>query len=872
MALFGFLDRIRRPEGREEGGLFGFLDDLLDLDEKIVKGGSKAAKAGRDIAVGTAREIARTPETALRSFAEADNDPLRSSFLKGALGPNKPTGLKAAVLGDEPVQTYQERRRGMQEALQSGENIFGRQFSEGAAGPLSGLGIALLAGTDLVPGGGGAKGASRELAERLVKETTETGVKSLLKNELPDEIIERVAPALAKTKDPNVISNILRQASPSPQSIEGIRPALTQAATGTPAPTPAKQRVLEALSEVKDPLARQEAARTAERGRRIGQASRAAQGLEGTDAYRAKLGQLKGRLPAEQYDGLIGKGMNPAEAEAVYSELTKELEAMGGQWFDQNINVPKALRKVVFGEGGLPTQNDIRLLKEAFGDEFAEAVIRDTSKFQKAKDLFGEVITTPRALMASADFSAGLRQGLVAATRHPVRFAEAFKKQFKFFGDENAFNKAMQEITSHPNNELMRKAGLAIMDPHGVGPVAREEVFVSSLAERVPGLGALVKRSNRAYTGLLNTMRANIFNDLVYKAEGANIQLDPKLLRNLGEVVNTATGRGHLGKLEGAAKELSFALFAPRLMASRFQLFNPQYYMKLEPLARKEALQSLGSLGAFAVSVLGLAKTAGAGVEADPRNADFGKIRVGDTRFDILGGHQQLIRLSAQLASGEIISSTTGKKVTLGEGFGDPTRLDILGRFFQQKESPVLSLASALLQGQDIHGRPINIPAEIASRFIPLVAQDIYDMAVHKNAAPLPSGAVALFGVGAQTYGEEDLPVTDKQEKYLEALKTAGASEEVQTAHRSFFQKLKTGPDREDASKRINEAIGRNDLDEAKRIADEYNKKLVESIIPWVKKNAEYATDDLNQVLQSQAINLDNANIRQRKRNMEELL
>jgi hypothetical protein len=67
-------------------------------------------------------------------------------------------------------------------------------------------------------------------------------------------------------------------------------------------------------------------------------------------------------------------------------------------------------------------------------------------------------------------------------------------------------------------------------------------------------------------------------------------------------------------------------------MASRFNFLNPAYYIRMEPFARREALKAALRLVGTLNLVLFLAKMEGAKVESDPRNADFGKIRIGNTR------------------------------------------------------------------------------------------------------------------------------------------------------------------------------------------------------------------------------------------------
>jgi len=319
----------------------------------------------------------------------------------------------------------------------------------------------------------------------------------------------------------------------------------------------------------------------------------------------------------------------------------------------------------------------------------------------------------------------------------------------------------MAGIKERPNYILMREANLALTD---MGPqlLSREEQFMSNLAEKIPLFGKLARGSNRAYSGFLNKLRADVFDDLVSKAlkNSESGKLSDKLLNDLGSFINSATGRGNLNKtLQKTAPVLNAVFFSPRLMASRLNLLNPVTYVNYDPFVRKEALKSLLTFGGTALTVLGLAKLGGADVGADSRSADFGKIKVGNTRYDVLGGFQQYIKLAAQLVTGQVVSSTTGKVVTLGEGYKSLTRKDIIARFFEAKEAPVASFVTELLTGQTGVGEPINIPTEIINRFVPMVAQDIYDISKDKDSVgqALLMGLPGVFGAGSQTYGKQEL-------------------------------------------------------------------------------------------------------------------
>lgn len=724
--------------------------------------------------------------------------------------------------------------------------------------------------------------------DELAKAETPKEVKKIIGQNLPEPIADNVAPAIAKTNDPHIISEIINRETPQDPNLPPTRTVAPPPQEVVPTTQPSPEAVQASIPPptAGDALAghldtaqklrnSQEELYAQERSKRIGTSQAVGKDLQGSEGYKAELAQLKGELPKEDYKG-IGEHLSSAEKEQQFTELRNQIKEHPELQGYAGINAQGAVRKVLFGEGGVPTNSEIKLL-EKLSPKLAETVKEDVAQHNEklnAIKSFGstaaEVVGVPRALMASVDFSAGLRQGLAAATRHPAIFAKEFVKQFKSFASEEAYRKNLDAIESHPNFPLMKQAKLAIQDVGSHRPNEHEEQFVSSLAEKIPGLGKLVHASNRAYTGLLSNMRANIFNQLAETAKNAGLDLNDtanaKLLRNIGEVVNTSTGRGSLGRFEAAGHAASTALFAPRLIASRIQTLNPHYYIKLEPIARKEALTTLISLGAFGTTVLGLAKAAGLQVSTDPTNADFGKIKKGDTRFDVLGGFQQYIRLGAELKEGKITSSTTGGVVTLGDGFGKPTRLDILTNFAQNKEAPIPSFITTLLKGKDASGKPLNITKEVRDRFIPLIAQDITDLLTHKDSAGVGAAVPALFGVGVQTYGAQDQGISDKQKGYIDAKKKSGALEEEIKADTLFFQYLKgaTGT-RQNTSDSINAAIKARDLDKARKLAEEYNKKVAQGLTKWADQYGDkYGNSDLQKAYNDKKIKLTGENIKSR--------
>jgi hypothetical protein len=507
------------------------------------------------------------------------------------------------------------------------------------------------------------------------------------------------------------------------------------------------EKIIQALKEAKPIRKGQEVLYSGERAKRIGKVVAVGKRVPGEKGYYAQLGQLKDPLPKMEFESIRGK-----VAQADIDELFNIVEKSHLLPYEK-ITTKGGLAKLLGEKGGaVPTKNEIELLTEVFPGEFIKEILSKRPVWQKIKEGAAEVINVPRALMATFDLSAPLRQGMFLIGR-PKQFIPAFKDMFKYFFSPKTYQGLMEGIQARPTYKLMRESKLSLTSM-GRPLTAREERFMSNLAERIPAYGAVIRASNRAYSGFLNKLRADVFDDLVKRGKELGLS-KTKTTRSIAKFVNSATGRGDLGVFNKVAVVLNGMFFSPRLMASRLNLLNPSYYVKLHPFVRREALKSLFTFAGTGLTTLTLAKLNGAEVGMDPRSADFGKIKIGNIRFDVWGGFQQYIRLAGQLISGKLISTTTGREYTLGEGYRPTTRLDIIYKFFESKEAPILSFATRLVRGQGAFGEPLDIPAETANRMISMVIQDMYDLAKEGGLKDVPWAIPAIFGVGTQTYGRQ---------------------------------------------------------------------------------------------------------------------
>lgn len=603
----------------------------------------------------------------------------------------------------------------------------------------------------------------KEYAERFAK-TTDTkvikeGVDNLEKS-IGEFLAKNTASEAVSTAEQTALRSSTEAAQQLPGSaLENISPRITQQggeALQKSIQGGGKKSIVEDLggavgrlseaikTSAKPARAELEAAYTAERSARATNLGRI---QERGGSLPEQLGALKGELVAPE------KKMF-AKVEMIEQDIKSLMRAATvhpGLSVFEKLNTQVALSKVL--QGVIPTNSELILLQKVYGMDLVKNILSKQSTGQKILDGLGQIVNLPRSVMSSFDLSAPFRQGL-ALLSHPKAFFKSFMSMFKQFGSEAGFKAVQESIQAMPDYELMKESRLAMTE---VGSVLseREERFMSNWAESIPGFGRVVKASGRAYVGFLNKLRADTFVDIINGVRASGNELSPELAKEIADFVNIASGRG--SKLFGmipvgqANPILNGLFFSPRLMASRTTLLNPVKYVTASPVVRKEMLKSLFTVLGSGMTMLGLAKMAGAEVGDDPTSSDFGKIKVGNTRIDIWGGFQQYVRMAGQLWTGKYTSTTTGKQYTLGEGYKPVTRWDILWRQIESKEAPIAAFVTALLRQQDYKEDPVSVTKEVKEMFTPMVVSGLYD--IYKDDPELlPLGLMSIFGVGVQTY------------------------------------------------------------------------------------------------------------------------
>ena len=505
-------------------------------------------------------------------------------------------------------------------------------------------------------------------------------------------------------------------------------------------------------------------------------------------ARKQELADLRQRLrpvrdPEGRYQEMRGKQI---------AKRIEELQArIANGDFAPRPRIPRALT-----EANQRAMYELDKAKEAFLRHQFEDSLRKRTPVAKAFGVVGDVFNLARAVMTSFDLSAVLRQGGFITYGHPLRALNSIGPSLRAFVSEANEHKTNTEISNRKNAPLYKKFGLQLTGI-GAGPLTQiEEAYASRWLSKLPwwtGAG-LVRGSGRAYVAFLNKLRADSFDAMVATLAKGAVPTD-KEGKAIASYINVATGRGKVGTNETAAQTLNTVFFAPRLVASRFQLLagQPLYggTARTRKLVAQEYARFLLGLGVV-VSLTAFALGAGDDDEdkpmigVDPRSSDFGKIRIGKTYLDPLSGLAQVTVLLSRLATGETVSGSgavkplrpdwtlTDLRRALGEDlpahklgedgklpFGSGNAAEVIGRFLRTKLAPVPGAIVNALAGSNVIGDQVT-PAQAAGELVvPMSFQNIGDIMEESGIAKGTAiTLLGLLGMGIQHRGTDEAQAT----------------------------------------------------------------------------------------------------------------
>jgi hypothetical protein len=469
----------------------------------------------------------------------------------------------------------------------------------------------------------------------------------------------------------------------------------------------------------------------------------------------------------------------------------------GGSKIYTTSNSQRALAKL-YEYGELLTPGEVEGLREVFGNSFADSLIKFTSKpigvagkvFETGNKALRGLSNTSRTLMTTSELSFLLRQANYRAWSRPKDAIRSFAVSIRSLISPKYADHIDDALRFGRSGKVGTEHGLFLGRWRNIKRVTqREEVFMAEWLDRVPIIGRIKMGFERGYVNGLNQIRVDWFDEGLQLIENSGRGGDDKLISKWATYVNNMTGRADLDNIKDANKALKSmagtaksVLFAPRFTASKWNrhkvaaeiMFGKNTPNSMRRLLAADAAKRWRRYERFAH----YASQNGATVETDARSSDFLKIKIGDTRYDILGGDTQLQVMLARLATGETKDISTGL-------VKDNIATEIAQQYLAGKLNPLWSLIIDKTFGRTFEGEDIDDPEVltkvIRDKFIPLYITDIKDKIFNeyeeqgKTVAEsiegsLPVIALGFGGAGIQTFEpsarkQYELMINDKAQE-----------------------------------------------------------------------------------------------------------
>ncbi len=436
---------------------------------------------------------------------------------------------------------------------------------------------------------------------------------------------------------------------------------------------------------------------------------------------------------------------------------------------------------VRLGTGDPVPENELLSMEKVLGKEFVDELKEAGRQLPNGFWEWGyELALVPKAVLSSLDQSAILRQNIMAVTAHPVEAKESFLPAMKALFKEDwaqETNKIIRQDT-----DIIRLADgdtityaevydkFHTMRDIGGGLAESEERWRGQLAERIPFIGRIVRRSNAGFATFGNQMRARIMKttirnwsegSLVMRKLGLGKGKAPTLqeLEALSDSLNRFTGRGTFKGAGGMGQALTDTLqafqWAPQSRVAPIEAAAQMFNFK-NPRVARQAIRDVMAFVGTGTTILGLAQLAGAKVTLDPRDTDFGKIVAGKLHINIWGVSQPFARTMARIVTGSRIDPVLGP-VPINE-------LKELQGYLVSGLAPEWSAIWDIIHGTEFPGQPILrgsttdiVKRQLLNRGAPLIVQDILEVAGEEGmlvgAATAP---LSFFGSSVSAYGPSE--------------------------------------------------------------------------------------------------------------------
>lgn len=472
-------------------------------------------------------------------------------------------------------------------------------------------------------------------------------------------------------------------------------------------------------------------------------------------------------------DQAIGTHITRVEAKNIF-ELSNKAEVLKekfnvetGEWISEQAKQEYGASKVILENyvDGLAKNKDLKNMileryyegKATFKENKAKAV------GDLVKDTLQQISDNSIAFVASVDNSFLGRQGINTLITEPKiwadmagkSFTDIYKSLVKKNGSDMAKDIVKADVYSRPNY-INGNYDIAKLIPRA------EEQFPTTLPEKIPGAGRVFGASEAAFTNSAIRARVNTFDKIVETAKKQGVEMTKEQIRDIGDLVNSVTARGNLGKA-GEGGLIKLVLWAPKMLKANWDVLTAHTAgagLKTA-FARKRARNNLIKIAGTTVGIVSIINALKPGtVETDPRSTDFLKVKVNNTRFDLTGGKNSIITLIARALTMSTKSSTTGIVTKLNEGgYLDRNLFDVGIDFLKNKTAPFVRAGITLGEGKTFEGEKPTVGTFTKSLTTPISVQNFiktYYGDTDPQTEEEISNILDLVGISGGTYGFDE--------------------------------------------------------------------------------------------------------------------
>ena len=465
----------------------------------------------------------------------------------------------------------------------------------------------------------------------------------------------------------------------------------------------------------------------------------------------------------------VSRRLGISVSEGDYKNITKTADKLNKlkESFDAENLVWKSEKDGVnFGATQVVMNNFVESLKNP--EKPIKEMLKDRGYQFKAEAKKGAVRATGRLLVdtakAIADNSVSLvasfddsfvgRQGAYTLlSGNPKIWGKAFVASLSDFknvlGNKKAEDALMATVLSDPLYITGEYDKARIID-------RVEEQYPTSLPERLPVVGKVLKASEVAFKNSGVRMRTELYKKMRAVNLAAGVEMTTEQVKGLGKVINSLTARGDLGRLNNSPI-LRLAMWAPKMLKGFADTMTAHTFSDIPKASKKIALNNLARIVLITAIIEGIATAIDDdSTEFDPRSSDFLAIKVKDTRFKFLPIIPQLITLMARMLTGKYKSSTTGEIKEYGSGFAETSKFDTLINFFVNKAPPATRSVIDITKGRDFEGNEPTFSSVLVQAGVPISIQNLLDLAQNPT-IDAAFGAVAdFFGIGSNTFRDSN--------------------------------------------------------------------------------------------------------------------